>query len=87
MTQSVWKRGLMMLLFLAAFSLAHAVLNVTTVVQFVWLLFAREPNRFLMFFGMTLSLWLGEVARFLTCASEEKPFPWKDWPHAEPPAA
>jgi hypothetical protein len=26
---------------------------------------------------------LADVARFLSCASDEKPFPWEEWPKAE----
>ena len=31
-------------------------------------------------FGNSLSAWLGEVGRFLTCATDDKPFPWRLWP-------
>ncbi len=81
-SQDVWKRGLFMLLFAIAFSVGHFVLNVLTVVQFVWLLFANEPNQFLLLFGRSLSAWFAETARFMTCASDDKQFPWRDWPDA-----
>lgn len=68
-----WKRGLFMLLFAIAFGIAHLILNAVAVVQFLWLLFANEPNRFLLRFGRSLSIWLADVARFMTCASDEKP--------------
>jgi hypothetical protein len=55
----------------------------TAIVQFLWLLFSHEPNRLLARFGKSLSLWMAQTARFLTCASEEKPFPWSDWPQAD----
>jgi uncharacterized protein DUF4389 len=78
----VWKRGLVMLLFAIAFGIAHAVLNVIAVVQFLWLLLAGEPNQFLGRFGRSFSTWLAETARFMTCASDDKPFPWRQWPDA-----
>ena len=40
----VWKRGLLMLLFVIAFGLAQMLLNALAIVQFVWLLVKREPN-------------------------------------------
>jgi len=78
----VWKRGLFMLLLAVAFGIGQMLLNLITLVQFLWLLFTGEPNYALVRFGGSLSIWLGETARFMTCASEEKPFPWRDWPDA-----
>ncbi len=80
--REVWKRGLFMLLFAIAFGVGQFVLNVTAVVQFLWLLFASEPNQFLVRFGRSLSAWLADTARFMTCASDDKPFPWQQWPDA-----
>jgi hypothetical protein len=80
--QEVLKRGLFMLLFAIAFGIAQVLLNVLAVVQFLWLLLTTAPNRFVLRFGASLSVWLADVARFLSCASDEKPFPWKEWPNA-----
>jgi hypothetical protein len=52
-------------------------------VQFLWLLFAGEPNQFLLRFGRSLSLWLADAAQFLSSADAEMPFPWKAWPDFE----
>lgn len=82
-TSEIWKRGLLMLLLMFAFGVGQGLLFVTAVVQFLWLLFAKEPNALLVRFGKSLALWLAETARFLCCASEVKPFPWADWPKAE----
>jgi hypothetical protein len=87
-TRDVWMRGLFMFLFIIAFTAGQWLLNLLTIVQFLWLLFAREPNQFIVSFGGSLAVWLAEVGRFLTCATEEKPFPWKPWPpKASTPAA
>jgi len=80
---AVWMRGLFMLLLLIAFGLAQTLLWATAIVQFLWLLFAGESNGLLVRFGKSLSLWLAETARFITCASETKPFPWSAWPPAD----
>jgi hypothetical protein len=76
----VWMRGLFMLLFIAGFAIGQWLLNLLAIVQFVWLLIYREPNEFLARFGNSLSIWLAEVGRFQSCASDEKPFPWSPWP-------
>jgi hypothetical protein len=80
--QEVWKRGLFMLLFAIAIGIAHVVLNALAVVQFLWLLIAGEPNHLLATFDRSLSTWLADTVRFMTCASEDKPFPWQQWPDA-----
>jgi hypothetical protein len=83
MTREVWKRGLFMLFFAVAFSLAQVLLNLLALVQFIWLLFAGEPNQFLLRFGRSLSVWLADTAQFLSCASDDKPFPWRRWPDSD----
>jgi hypothetical protein len=81
--RDIWVRGAIMLLFILAAGMAQAVVNALAVVQFVWSLITGEPNRFLARFGGSLAKWAADVVRFLSCASEEKPFPWKEWPSAE----
>jgi hypothetical protein len=81
-TRDVWMRGLFMLLLMIGFWVGQSLLNLLALVQFLWLLFAREHNQFLARFGGSLSTWLSEVGRFLSCASEERPFPWRPWPDA-----
>jgi len=81
--RGVWMRGLFMLLLMIAFGIAQGLLWLVAIVQFLWLFFAGEPNRFLMRFGASLALWLGETARYVSCATEAKPFPWAPWPSAD----
>jgi Domain of unknown function (DUF4389) len=79
-SKEIWKRGLFMLLFAIAFGIGHIVLNAITIVQFLWLLVTREPNEYLARFGSSLSIWLAGVAGFQSCATGEKPFPFRPWP-------
>ncbi|HWK34257.1 MAG TPA: DUF4389 domain-containing protein [Hyphomicrobium sp.] len=77
---AIWLRGLYMLLLAIAFGVGQTLLCLTAIAQFLWLLFAGEANGQLTRFGVTLARWLADTARFLTCASEVKPFPWSSWP-------
>ena len=79
----VWKRGLFMLVFMILFSIGQSLLQLLTVVQFLWLLFSQQPNLLLVDFGRSLADWLARVGRFQCCDTEEKPFPWREWPRAE----
>src|SRR6516164_5820620 len=83
-TRDVWMRGLFMFLFMIAFGLGVWLLNFLAIVQFLWLLFAREPNQLIARFGNSLSVWLAEIGRFLICITDDKPFPWRPWPSAAP---
>lgn len=77
--EGIWIRGLMMLILALMFALAETVLAVLAVIQFLWMLFAKEKNALLMDFGADLGKWLADVARFQSGATEEKPFPWAKW--------
>ena len=79
-SRDVWMRGLFMLVLIIGFAVGQWLLNLLALVQFLWLLIARAPNEFLGRFGNSLAIWLAEVARFLTCATDDKPFPWRSWP-------
>jgi hypothetical protein len=71
-----------MFLFMIGFTFGVWLLNLLAIVQFVWLLIAREPSQFIARFGSSLSLWLAEIGRFLTSATDDRPFPWRQWPDA-----
>ena len=77
--KDIWLRGLWMLVLVILFGVAETVLLVAVVLQFAWMLIAKEKNGFLVEFGSSLGKWLNKTARFQTGASEEKPFPWTQW--------
>ena len=75
-----WARGLFSLAFILLFALAETLLTVLAIVQFGWLLLYRTPNPQLRAFGASLGAWMAQVARFQAAQTEDKPFPWGDWP-------
>ena len=81
--RGTWLRGLYMLAFIILFAVAETVLGLIAIVQFLWLLFTGHRNEALKDFGASLSIWMGDVARFQACDTEEKPFPWDRWPPSE----
>ncbi len=81
--KDIWKRGLIMLLFVIAFGLGQSLLYLVAVAQFIWLIAKHAPNQLLAEFGNSLARWLAGTARFLSCATDDKPFPWAPWPKAE----
>ncbi|PID37254.1 MAG: hypothetical protein CR993_01305 [Rhodobacterales bacterium] len=77
--ENPWMRGLWMLIMAMLFGVAETVLLVAAVVQFCWLLFAREKNVHVVEFGEDLSDWLARTAKYLTGTSEDRPFPFTKW--------
>jgi hypothetical protein len=79
-SKEVWLRGPFMLLFAVIWAVAEMVLFATAIVQFGFALLAGAPNARLRRFGLSLAAFFRDVARFLTYATDEKPFPFRDWP-------
>ena len=77
--ENPWIRGLQMLVFAVLLEVAQWLLLVAALLQFLWLLFAKERNAHIAEFGDSLSKWLAGAARFQTAATEDKPFPWRRW--------
>lgn len=80
---NVWLRGVWMVLFAVFFGVAEALLWVLAIVQFLWLLFAKEKNRPIADFGEDMADWVARIARFQTGATEDRPFPFARWGKAE----
>ena len=78
--RSVWMRGLYMLIFLFFLGIAKFVAVMVILFQFLSVLFTTEPNKQLLAFGESLSLYHYQVMMFLTYNSEKHPFPMTDWP-------
>ncbi len=80
----IWLRGLFMLILAVFFGFAQSLLALLAVIQFFWALFnTNTPNPAIRLFGASLADWLRQTARFQTFSTEDKPFPWSDWPKGE----
>ena len=75
-------RGVLMLVFLVLTTIARYVTIVIALVQFGWMLVTGGPNPWVRDFGASLATWVADATRFLSAASDDKPFPWKKWPEA-----
>lgn len=77
--KGIWMRGLIMLVLALMLGLAKTILLVIALVQFLWMLFTKEKNTLLVEFGIDLGEWMAATARFLSGATDKKPFPWAKW--------
>ncbi len=80
---SRWARLLPMIVLMLCFAVAETALHLIALIQFIWALVNGEANDQLAEFGSSLSEWMSQNAKYLTYASEEKPFPWAKWPDAQ----
>jgi hypothetical protein len=79
--KGTWVRGFFMLIFFAiVYYLLSLLIAAIALFQFGSLLFTGKLNLFLLTFGRSLSLYSQQVISFLTYNSEQKPFPFTEWP-------
>lgn len=80
----VWMRALYMIFFAIAYSVAEVLIVLTVIFQFLNILFTGNANLPLLRFGRNLSEYVFQVVQFETFNTEERPFPFTDWPDQEP---
>ncbi len=78
-----WIRLFFMVLFGLLLYVAWLVIVVIAVLQFALVLMTTNDNENLRGLGQGLSKWCLQVYLFLTFNSEQKPFPFDDWPTVE----
>lgn len=80
-----WLRLLFMVLFAVILYIAAIVMSVLVALQFLFSLISGRDNRNLRHFGQSLAQYIYRTLRFLTYNSEDKPFPFDDWPAVQEP--
>ncbi|NNC99625.1 MAG: DUF4389 domain-containing protein [Gammaproteobacteria bacterium] len=77
---SGWQRVLFVALFWIAFYIAQLVAAAVVVVQCIFVLITNNPNGQLLTFGDSLSKYIHDILRFVTFNSDQRPFPFSDFP-------
>lgn len=83
--EAIALRVLWMVIFAIVWQLAELVLAAVVVLQLGYRLFYGAPNGGLQSFGDSLSQYLQQIGRFGTFNTEEKPWPFADWPAPREP--
>jgi hypothetical protein len=78
-----WLRFVFMVLFAVVACVAGYVVAVLIIIQFLFALVTGTSETRLTAFGGSLSTYSFQILQYLTYNSEEKPFPFKDWPEVE----
>lgn len=85
--RETWLRFVFMIVFGVAFYFAATLALMAALFQFLAKLFGGEPNQGMREFGDGLGAYLQQVTKYMTFASDEKPFPFTPWPRNANPAA
>lgn len=83
MSSKHWLRLVFMLVFAVLLQLAGVVMWVLVGLQFLFSLLTGSDNQQLRKLGHSVSTFVYQSLQFLTYNSEEKPFPFSDWPSDE----
>jgi hypothetical protein len=81
--KNVLIRWIFMLLFLIISRIIGACVALIAVFQLFYSLVARKPNANVTDFGRDLSIYLAEIVKFLSYATEDKPWPFSPWPQPD----
>jgi hypothetical protein len=82
--QTIWLRGLYMLMFTVFYSIAELVIFAVVVFQFLFNLFTGKSNPRLLELGQSLATYIYQIIQFLTYNSDYHPYPFNSWPKGEP---
>lgn len=73
-------RILYVILFYVIFSFTDILMALIALVQSIAVLLGNEPLPSLQKFGSSLGVYLKQISEFLSFSSDEKPYPFSDWP-------
>ncbi|MCV6614158.1 MAG: DUF4389 domain-containing protein [Cellvibrionaceae bacterium] len=76
----LWIRLVLMLAYALAIKVGLMVVTVLAVVQFVFALLSGGPNPAIGQFCGACNLFMRQAWDFICFVSEDKPFPFQDWP-------
>jgi hypothetical protein len=79
-----WIRLAYMVLFALLVMAARLLVSIVVVVQFALVLIFGRDNENLRNLGQGLGKWVYQAIMFLTFNSNDKPFPFDEWPALEP---
>jgi hypothetical protein len=82
--ESIVLRIVWMLVFALVWQVAQFLLGALVLVQLIYRLIYSAPNAALMNFGDSLSQFLAQIGRFGSFHTDQKPWPFADWPAPRP---
>ena len=78
--RSKWLRAIFIIVILIAFGFAEALLWFLTLIQFFWVIFKGEPNKYIQSFAIRLIKWTSQAISFSLWKTDLPPFPFSALP-------
>ncbi len=78
-----WMRVLFVAIFWVVFYLSQLVIAAVVIAQCAFTLISGSPNSQLLSFGDSLSRYVQEILRYVTFNSDQRPFPFSDFPKSD----
>jgi hypothetical protein len=79
-SESFWLRSLFMVLFLVIYRLVDVLVLLVAISQWLYVLLTGDASTSLSRFASGLGAYVAQIIRYLSYNTEEKPFPFSDWP-------
>ncbi len=79
-----WQRGFYMLFFIFIYGVSKFIIIGIMLFQSATIILTGKTNEQLLKFGQNLSTYLYQITIFLTFNSEQRPFPFSEWPDGTP---
>lgn len=79
-SDAFWLKTLYLVGFFIVYRILDLVVLILGAAQWLFRLLTGEVNTALAQFGAGLGTYNGQIIHYLSGASDEKPFPFKDWP-------
>ena len=84
-SESFWLRSLFMVLFLVIYRLVDVLVVLVAISQWLYMLLTGDASSSLSRFAAGLGAYIAQIISYLSYNTEEKPFPFSDWPQARIP--
>jgi len=83
--QNLWKRALYMVFFAIVMRIVELVLGLVMIAQFIAKLATGKAIDSLLDVGASLSRYVSQVVQFQTFVTDDKPYPFGNWPKTSSP--
>ena len=78
-----WMRVLFVAIFWVVFYLTQLVLAAVVIAQCLFTLISGKPNQHLLKFGDSMSRYVQEILQYVTFNTDQRPFPFNDFPKSD----
>ncbi|MDH5649124.1 MAG: DUF4389 domain-containing protein [Gammaproteobacteria bacterium] len=79
-SHTTWIRVAYMLVFVVIYSITEILITAVVLFQILSHLIFGQSNEKLLGFGRSLAIFVYQIIQFLTYNTDDKPFPFGDWP-------